>query len=77
MVAQTGGSKAPVRDGYVVKDYYLNCDTVREISAHGSVPYQMRLQLPPGLPARVPAKFVWHLQGDAGPGTTAPLRPGA
>jgi hypothetical protein len=77
VVAQRSGSTSAVRDGYVVKDYYLNCDTVHEISAHGSVTYQMRLQLPPGLPARVPAKFVWHLQGDAGPGTAAPLRTGA
>ena len=61
---------------HVVKNYYLNCRTVHEISAHGSVTYQMRLQLPPGLPAGVPAKFVWLMPGFTGPGTAAPLRIG-
>lgn len=74
VAAQTGDNKAPVSDGYVVKDYYLNCDTVHEISLHGSVTYQMRLQLPARLPTGVPAKFVWQLQGDTGPGAAAPLR---
>jgi len=60
----------------VVKNYYLNCDTVHQISAHSSVTYQVRLKLPPGLPAGVPAKFVWLLQGPAGPGASAPLRIG-
>ena len=74
--AITGPGKAAARDDHVVKNYYLNCDTVHEISAHRSVTYQMRLQLPPGLPTGVPAKFVWLLQGLAGPGTSAPLRIG-
>jgi hypothetical protein len=74
--AITGPGKAAARDDHVVKNYYLNCDTVHEISAHHSVTYQMRLQLPPGLPTGVPAKFVWLLQGLAGPGTSAPLRIG-
>jgi hypothetical protein len=74
--AITGPGKAAARDDHVVKNYYLKCDTVHEISAHHSVTYQMRLQLPPGLPTGVPAKFVWLLQGLAGPGTSAPLRIG-
>ncbi len=74
--AITGPGKAAARDDHVVKNYYLNCDTVHEISAHGSVTYQMRLQLPPGLPTGVPAKFVWLLQGPPGAGTSAPLRIG-
>ncbi len=60
----------------MVKNYYLNCDTVHQISAYSSVTYQVRLKLPPGLPAGVPAKFVWLLQGPAGPGASAPLRIG-
>ncbi len=74
--AITGPGKAAARNDHVVKNYYLNCDTVHEISARGSATYQMRLQLPPGLPTGVPAKFVWLLQGLAGPGTSAPLRIG-
>jgi len=75
--AITGPGKAAARDDHVVKNYYLNCDTVHQISAYGSVTYQMRLQLPPGLPTGVPAKFVWLLQGLDGPGASAPLRIGA
>jgi len=60
----------------VARNYYLNCDTVHQIRAHSAVTYQMRLQLPPGLPSGVPAKFVWLLQGPAGPDTSAPLRIG-
>jgi hypothetical protein len=74
--AITGPGKAAARDDHLVKNYYLKCDTVHDISAHHSVTYQMRLQLPPGLPTGVPAKFVWLLQGLAGPGTSAPLRIG-
>jgi hypothetical protein len=74
--AITGPGKAAARDDHVVKNYYLNCDTVHEISAHGSVTYQMRLQLPPGLPTGVPAKFVWLLQGLTRPGASALLRIG-
>lgn len=59
---------------FVDRNYYLNCDTVHEIGAHGSVTYQMRLRLPAGLPVGAPAKFVWRLQGDAGPSAFAPLR---
>jgi hypothetical protein len=68
------GRRVTGKDGYVVKDYYLNCDTVHKIGAHASVTYQIRLQLPAGLPAGVPAKFVWLLQGGAGPYASAPLR---
>lgn len=46
-------------------DYYLNCDTVHEIPAHGSVTYQMRLPLPADF--RGPAvKFGWRLQDLSG-----------
>jgi Domain of unknown function (DUF4232) len=76
VAAITSAGKAAARNDHVVKNYYLNCDTVHEISARSSVTYQMRLQLPPGLPTGVPAKFVWLLQGPAGPGTCAPLRIG-
>jgi hypothetical protein len=48
-------------------NYYLNCDTIHEIPAGGAVTYQMRLQLPAELGGTGPAKFGWHLQGDAGP----------
>src|ERR1700680_3930856 len=41
---------AGATNGYVVRYYYLNCSVVRAIPAHGSVTYQMRLRLPPGLP---------------------------
>ncbi len=74
--AITGPGTIAARDDHVARNYYLNCDTVRQIRAQSSVAYQMRLQLPPGLPAGVPAKFVWLLQGPAGPGTSAPLRIG-
>jgi Protein of unknown function (DUF4232) len=74
--AITGPGTTAARDDHVARNYYLNCDTVRQIRAHSSVVYQMRLQLAPGLPAGVPAKFVWLLQGPAGPGTSAPLRIG-
>jgi len=74
--AITGPGTTAAREDHVARNYYLNCDTVRQIRAHSAVAYQMRLQLPPGLPAGVPAKFVWLLQGPAGPGTSAPLRIG-
>jgi hypothetical protein len=50
VIAITDASKAPARHGSVVRDCYLNCDTVHQISAHGSVTYQMRLQLPLAFP---------------------------
>lgn len=74
--AITGPGTTAARGGHVVKNYYLNCDTVHQINAHSSVAFQMRLQLPPGLPAGIPAKFVWLMQGPAGPGASAPLRIG-
>ena len=55
-----------------VRDGYLNCDSVQTIPAHGSVNYEMRLALPDDQPTGF-AKFGWHLQGDVGPGTGAPL----
>ncbi len=73
VVAITGPGTTAARGDHVARNYYLNCDTVHQISAHSAVAYQMRLQLPPGLPLGVPAKFVWLLQGPAGPGTSAPL----
>jgi len=76
VLAITSPGKNTARDDHVVKNYYLNCDAVHQISAHSSVTYQIRLKLPPGLPAGVPAKFVWLLQGPAGPGASAPLRIG-
>lgn len=63
------------RNEYVVKNYYLNCAAASEIGAHRSVTYQMRLQLPAGLPVGDSAKFVWLLHGG-GPGASAPLRIG-
>src|SRR5258708_10740 len=74
--AITGPGTTAARDDHVARNYYLNCDTVRQIRAHSSVAYHMRLQLPPGLPAGVPAKFVWLLHGPAGPGPSSPLRIG-
>lgn len=52
--------------GIVRPNYYLNCDTVREIPAHGAVTYEMRLQLPADLGSGQ-AKFGWYLVGGAGP----------
>jgi hypothetical protein len=46
---------------------------VHRIGGHASVTFQMRLRLPPDLPAG-PAKFVWLLHGGAGPAISAPLR---
>jgi hypothetical protein len=55
------------RGGSVDKNYYLNCDTIRQIGPHSSVTYQMRLQLPANLAASGVAKFAWQFQGGAGP----------
>ncbi|HVA86776.1 MAG TPA: ATP-binding cassette domain-containing protein [Candidatus Saccharimonadales bacterium] len=56
-----------------VRQSYLNCAAATTIPAHGSVTFQMRLQLPADQPTGL-AKFGWHLQGDAGPYANAPLR---
>ena len=55
-----------------VRDYYLNCDVTPTIPAHGSVTFEMRLQLPADQPGGM-AKFGWDIQGGAGPGANAPL----
>lgn len=58
---------------FVVRNCHLNCADAGEIGAHSSVTFQMRLQLPAGLPVGWPAKFVWLMHGG-GPGASAPLR---
>jgi hypothetical protein len=73
IIANAGLTKSPAPDSRVVANYYLNCATVHQIGAHGSVTYQMRLKLPTGFPAG-PVKFVWLLHGGAGPGASAPLK---
>jgi hypothetical protein len=63
----------PAYEEYVVRgstfvqpNYYLNCDSVHELPAGGSVIYQMRLKLPATLGIGQ-AKFGWQLHGEAGP----------
>ena len=58
---------------YLVKYYYLNCSTVHAIPAHGSVTYQMKLPLPPGLPAGFYSKLDWQIQGGTGPAVATSL----
>ncbi len=58
---------------YLVKYYYLNCSTVQAIPAHGSVTYQIKLPLPPGLPAGFYSKLDWQIQGGTGPAAATSL----
>lgn len=58
---------------YLVKYYYLNCSTVHAIPAHGSVTYQMKLPLPPALPAGFYSKLDWQIQGGTGPAAATSL----
>ena len=60
-------------NSYLVRYYYLNCSTVRSIPAHGSVTYQMKLPLPPRLPAGFYSKLDWQIQGGAGPAVATSL----
>jgi hypothetical protein len=55
-----------------VLHYSLNCDAFPTIAAGTSMTYAMRLALPPGQPPGM-AKFVWDIQGNAGPFAIAPL----
>jgi hypothetical protein len=50
-----------------IRDYYLNCDVVREIAAHASVTYEMQLQLPADQPVTTQVKLGWSMHGGAGP----------
>jgi hypothetical protein len=52
---------------HLVRYFYLNCATVQAIPAYGLVTYQVKLPLPPGLPAGVYAKLDWQIQGGTGP----------
>jgi hypothetical protein len=69
-----GGLTGPgATNSYLVKYYYLNCSTVQAIPAHGSVTYQMKLPLPPGLPAGFYSKLDWQIQGGTGPAAATSL----
>ena len=52
---------------FVHPSYYLNCDTVTDISAGADVTYEMRIHIPADAKPTEFAKFGWQLQGDAGP----------
>jgi hypothetical protein len=59
---------------FVHPNYHLNCDTVVEIAARGSVTYEMHLQLAGDLDGTGTAKFGWRLQGEIGPGAAEPIQ---
>jgi hypothetical protein len=60
-------------NSYLAKYYYLNCRTAQVIPAYGSVTYQIKLPLPPGLPAGFYPKLDWQIQGGAGPAVATSL----
>jgi hypothetical protein len=69
-----GGLTGPgATNSYLAKYYYLNCNTVQAIPAHGTVTYQMKLPLPPGLPAGFYSKLDWQIQGGTGPAAATSL----
>lgn len=44
---------------YLIRHYYLNCTAIRQIAAHGSVTFAMRIPVPAGAGQ---AKLDWQLQ---------------
>jgi hypothetical protein len=67
-----GVFSGPGRSVYVDRHYYLNCAAIRQIAAHGSVTFAMRIPVPAGAGQ---AKLDWQLQGtDVATATIVTIR---